>query len=247
MTSPGEAALRHPKHWVLAMDWEDLLFAHWPVDPRVLGRLLPETDPPLELDVRDGLGWIGVVPFRMSRVRPRWLPPIPGTHTFPELNVRTYVRVQGVPGVWFFSLDATSRLAVRVARLTYHLPYFDANIQVKTDSRTETTRYQSRRTHRGGGNARLDVTYSPIGAPQRSAPGTLEAWLTERYRLFAADRRRRVWRGEIHHEPWSLRPAQAKFHILDMTDWLGLDLPQQQPHLLYAQHLSVQAEALVRC
>lgn len=229
------------------MDWDDLLFAHWPVDPRVLRPLLPRTDPPLELDLRDGVAWIGVVPFRMSRVHPRWLPPIPGTHTFPELNVRTYVRVGGLPGVWFFSLDATSRLAVRAARLTYHLPYFDADIQVGTDPRTGTTRYRSHRTHRGGGEARLDVTYAPTGSPKRSDPGTLESWLTERYRLFAADRRGRVWRGEIHHEPWPLQPAAAEFHTLDMTGWLGLELPKHPPHLLHARHLSVQAEALVRC
>ena len=247
MTSSGDAAIRHPRRWVLAMDWEDLLFGHWPVEPEVLRRLLPRTDPPLEVDVRDGVGWIGVVPFRMSRVRPRWLPLIPGTHTFPELNVRTYVRVGGLPGVWFFSLDATSRLAVRVARWTYHLPYFDADIRLETDSRTGTTRYRSRRTHRGGGEALLDVSYSPLGTPQPAAAGSLEAWLTERYRLFAADRRGRVWRGEIHHEPWPLQRARAEFHALDMTRWLGLDLPQQPPHLLHARQLSVHAEALVRC
>ncbi len=228
------------------MDWDDLLFAHWPVDPKALERLLPRTDPPLELDVHDGVGWIGIVPFRMSRVHPRWLPPIPGTHTFPELNVRTYVRVRGLPGVWFFSLDATSRFAVRVARLTYHLPYFDADIRIETNPQTETTHYSSRRIHRGGGEAGLDVTYSPIGAPQRSAPSSLEAWLTERYRLFAADGQGRVWRGEIHHDPWPLQPARAEFRTLDMTRWLGLDLPWQPPHLLHAKHLSVHAEALVR-
>ena len=229
------------------MDWDDLLFAHWPVDPSVLARLLPSTEPPLELDVRDGVGWIGVVPFRMRRIHPRWLPPIPGTDTFPELNVRTYVRVGGLPGVWFFSLDATSRLAVRVARLAYYLPYFDADIQVERDPRMDACHYHSRRTHRGGGEAQLDLTYLPIGDPQQFAAGTLEAWLTERYRLFAADRRGRVWRGEIHHEPWPLHAAEAEFRTLDMTRWLGLDLPQHPPHLLYARHLSVRAEALVRC
>jgi uncharacterized protein YqjF (DUF2071 family) len=229
------------------MDWEDLLFAHWPVDPQALERLLPRTDPPLELDLREGVGWIGVVPFRMSRVHPRCLPLIPGTHTFPELNVRTYVRVGGLPGVWFFSLDATSRLAVRVARWTYHLPYFDADIRVGTESGSGTTRYQSQRTHRGGGQAQLDVTYSPVGTPQRSTPGSLESWLTERYRLFAANRRGHIWRGEIHHEPWSLQPALAEFNTLNMTRWLGLDLPGKPPHLLYSRHLSVHAEALVRC
>src|SRR5918992_4461493 len=111
--------------WALGMSWRDLLFMHWPVRADFLRPLVP---PALKLDTFDGSAWVGVVPFRMTGVRPRFVPPVPGMSAFPELNVRTYVTPAATkekPGVWFFSLDATNPLAVRAARWTYHLPYFD--------------------------------------------------------------------------------------------------------------------------
>lgn len=231
--------------WALTMRWSDLLFAHWPMDPDLVQAALPKTSPPLELDLWEGSAWLGIVPFRMSGIRWRWLPPVPGTDAFPELNVRTYVRVNGRPGVWFFSLDASSKLAVRAARATFNLPYFDADISVESLTPGPWTRYQSRRTHRGGGEAELEVTYAPQGDRFEAAPGTLERWLTERYRLFAADRNGRVRRGEIQHVPWPLQRATARFGTLNMTRWLGWDLPDQPPHLLYARELSVKAARLV--
>lgn len=230
--------------WSLAMTWHDLLFAHWTVAPEVLRPLLPDTNPRLELDTRDGTAWLGVVPFRMSGIRFRGLPPVPGTAAFPELNVRTYVTAGGRPGVWFFSLDAASPLAVRVARAGYHLPYFDAAMRCAAEG--EAVRYESRRTHAGGGRAELAASCRPTGPVFRSAAGSLEHWLTERYRFFAADRRGRLWRGEIQHDPWPLQPAAAEFATLDMTRGLGLDLPASPPHLLFARRLEVRAARLVR-
>jgi hypothetical protein len=230
--------------WTMAMCWHDLLFAHWPVPAAELRALLPRTEPTLELDTFDGVGWLGVVPFRMGGVRLRGLPPLPGTDAFPELNVRTYVTAGGCPGVWFFSLDAASRLAVRIARATFHLPYFDA--AMACTERAGEIHYSSRRTHRDGGTARLEVRYRATGEPFASRPGSLEHWLTERYRLFAADRRGRLWRGEIEHAPWPLQPAEAEFATLDMTRWLDLALPAQPPHLLFARKLDVRAWRLAR-
>jgi uncharacterized protein YqjF (DUF2071 family) len=160
------------------------------------------------------------------------------------LNVRTYVTAGGRPGVWFFSLDAASRLAVRIARATFHLPYFDA--AMACTERGGEIHYSSRRTHRDGGTARLEVRYRATGEPFASRPGSLEHWLTERYRLFAADRRGRLWRGEIEHAPWPLQPAEAEFATLDMTRWLDLALPAQPPHLLFARKLDVRAWRLAR-
>ena len=110
-----------PRAWVMAMRWHDLLFAHWPIPAERLRALVP---PQLELDTFAGSAWLGIVPFRMSRVRLRGLPPLPGAAAFPELNVRTYVRHRGErPGVWFFSLDADQPLAVEGARRLFHLNY----------------------------------------------------------------------------------------------------------------------------
>src|SRR5688500_2141558 len=109
--------------WAFRMTWYDLLFAHWPLPPSAIEGLIP---PRLALDTFDGVAWLAIVPFGMRNVRPRCVPPIPGVSSLLELNVRTYVTLGGKPGVWFFSLDANSRLAVRGARLYFHLPYFDA-------------------------------------------------------------------------------------------------------------------------
>ena len=233
-----------PRIPALCMAWCDLLFAHWRIPPHLLQRLLPRTEPELELDLFEGEAWIGIVPFRMAEVRWSGLPAVPGTRAFPELNVRTYVRAGRRPGVWFFSLDAASWLAVRGARTGFHLPYFDA--AMRCDAVEEGLRYSSRRTHRGGGDAQFNGDYAPCSPEFRSRAGTLEHWLTERYRLFAGDSRGRLWRGEIDHEPWPLQPARATLTTCTMTSPLGLALPDAPPHLLFARRVEVRAGMLAR-
>ena len=107
------------------MQWRDLLLAHWRIDANLLRPLIP---PALELDLWQGEAWLGLVPFRMSGVGPAFLP---GGSSFAELNVRTYVRHRGRPGVWFFSLDAASKIGVRLARRFFYLPYFDARMTIE--------------------------------------------------------------------------------------------------------------------
>src|SRR4051794_18976444 len=109
--------------WVMAMQWLDLLFMHWPVPAKALRSYIPRN---LEIDTYDGTAWIGVVPFRMAGVRPRMTPALPWLSAFPELNVRTYVTIGGKPGVWFFSLDAGNPVAVEGARSLFHLNYYNA-------------------------------------------------------------------------------------------------------------------------
>ena len=128
--------------WAGHMRWVDLVFLHWPVDAAVLRPMIPSQ---LELETFDGSAWLGIVPFRMEDVRLRFSPAIPGTSEFPELNVRTYVRYGERLGVWFFSLDAASRLAVRGARLLFNLPYYDADMAMRREG--ERVFYSSTRTH----------------------------------------------------------------------------------------------------
>src|SRR4051812_42045561 len=94
--------------WVMTQTWHDLLFAHWPVKS---SDLRPKVPAAFELDLFDGHAWVGVVPFHMTNVAPRGVPSLPRVSEFPELNVRTYVRVGDRPGIYFFSLDAGSALA----------------------------------------------------------------------------------------------------------------------------------------
>lgn len=223
------------------MRWEDLLFAHWPVAPDVLRGLVPVG---LELDLFEGKAWIGVVPFRMAGTRLRWLPPMPGTAAFPELNVRTYVKQGDKPGVWFFSLDASSPLAVRTARQFFHLPYFDARMSSRNSS--DGVSYESLRTHRGAAAVEFRARYAAAGKPIVARPGTIEHWLVERYCLYAADPRGAVWRGDIHHLPWPIQPAAAEIECNTMSEPLGFSLPDAPALLHFAHRLDVVAWRIQR-
>ncbi len=224
------------------MTWSELLFAHWPVDPNAIARLLPQG---LTLDTHQGEGWIGVVPFLMSRIAPRCCPSIPGLSRFLELNVRTYVTYEGKPGVWFFSLDAANRIAVRAARMTFNLPYMDARMAL-VNEHSERYHFQSERTHRGELPAALDASYEPIGETFIACEGSFEHWLTARYCLYSADRKGRLYRGEIDHEPWRLSSASWTERSNSMCDPLQIEL-RGQPHLLFAQPIHVRAWAATRC
>ena len=226
----------------MGMRWHDLLFMHWPIDA---GILRPHIPAGLEVDTYEGQAWIAVVPFWMSAVRPRFVPSLPGISKFPELNVRTYVVTGGKPGVWFFSLDAASRLAVRVARGLFHLPYFDARMRCTKDDQNAFD-YESVRTHRGEGPLEFRGRYGPKGPVYHSEAGSLEHWLTERYCLYSANKKGKVFRGEIDHVPWPLQPAQADVAVNTMLRGLDFE-PPCEPLLHFSAFLDVQAWALERC
>jgi uncharacterized protein YqjF (DUF2071 family) len=223
----------------MVMRWHDLLFAPWRVDPSVLRALIPPT---LELETFDGSAWLGVVPFWMSGIRARFAPPVPGLSRFPEINVRTYVTAGGKPGVWFFSLDAASRIAVRAARRTFHLNYLDADIRCDVDRATDRVTYHSTRTHRGAPPAEFDTTYAPAGPVFTATPGSLDHFLTERYCLYAAARDGRTFRGEIAHQPWPLQAATLDLRRNRMAEPLGPSLPAAEtPVVQFAKRSDVVA------
>ncbi len=222
--------------WAMRMSWHDLCFLHWRIDAAALASLVPEG---LEIDTFDGSAWIGVVPFHMTDMSPRGVPRIRRFADFAELNVRTNVTADGKPGVWFFSLDATQPLAVRIARGLFHLAYLDADIETRRDG--EAVSYRSTRTHLGAGPAELRVRYRPTGPPAQSRPGTIEHFLTERYCLYAANRRGQLLRQEIDHAPWPLQPAEAEVERCTMTRPLGIDLGPEPPLAHFARRLDVVA------
>ena len=212
--------------WLLSMRWHDLLFLHWPIRPDVIRHLIPGA---LELETFDGWCWIGVVPFRMTGVRPRYVP-IP--LAFPELNVRTYVRTPGRSGVWFFSLDAANWLAVRGARWL-GLPYYDATMTV--EGKGETVHYESVRVHDKVAPAEFVASYQPTGPVYHALPGMLDHWLTERYCLYGALKPQRIVYGEIHHPPWPLQPAEVELRVNTMTQQIGVELPATKPICHFAR------------
>lgn len=216
--------------WIMKQTWNDLLFAHWPVALEAIRPLVPKQ---LPLDVHGGKCWVGVIPFWMSGIRGRGLPPIPGMSRFPELNVRTYVTYGGKPGVYFFSLDAASLPAVWAARRFYRLPYFHATMNSREEGGS--IRYSSQRRNHP---AEFRANYKPIGSVRLSNKESLERFVTERYCLYTV-RREHVHRCEIHHLPWPLQDAQAEFERNTMAAAAGIALPETRPLLHFAKRLDV--------
>ena len=232
-----------PRPWAGHMRWCDLAFMHWAVDPELVRPLIP---PELELETYDDKAWIGIVPFRMEDVRLRFMPNVPGLSVFPELNVRTYVRFGTRFGVWFFSLDAANRIAVRGARTMFNLPYYDAEMSIDTIG--DGVRYRSERTHHGAPPASFAATYSPNGPVYHARPGTLDYFLVERYCLFTMGHSGELGTLDIHHLPWPLQPAVAAIEINTMASASGLRLPDEPPLVHFVRDLEVLAwnrEALI--
>jgi uncharacterized protein YqjF (DUF2071 family) len=192
--------------WLLAQRWSELLFAHWPVGAEALARRLPTG---VEPDLHDGQAWAAIVAFRMVGTRPSAGPSRLTLRPIPELNVRTYVRVRGVPGVWFLSLDASSPFFVTAGRALYGLPYRLARMTTLVEG--ERVHYLSSR--RG---AAFAASYEPCGDVAHAEPGSLEHFLVERYRLFSE------WRGRlitalVEHERWPLQPASVRIDVNTMA------------------------------
>lgn len=205
--------------WLQAQTWLDVAFLHWPVDAEELQRLVPES---VELETFGGSAWLGVVAMLLTGLRLRGLPPLPGVSTFPELNVRTYVTRDGKPGLWFFSLDAASTLAVEAAKRIYKLPYQRAQMRYE---RGDFVHHESARA-----GAAFSGSYRGTGDLFQAEPGSLEEFLVERYCVYTEDGGR-VYRAETHHPPWDLQPGEA--HV-DLNTMAPLPLPAGEPHLLFS-------------
>jgi uncharacterized protein len=219
--------------WMMGQSWEDLLFAHWRVSAETVRALLP---PGLELDLYGGEAWLGMTPFRLTGLRPRGAPPLPFVSSFLELNTRTYVTADDKPGIWFFSLDASSELAVLAARHGYHLPYYRA--EIRADWRDGWISYEARRRDTRGAPAAFRARYRPIGDPLDADPRSLPHFLTERYCLYTVDSDGRLRRGEIHHPPWELQAAEAELAENTMPP-RNLELVDDEPLLHYSARQDV--------
>ena len=199
------------RSWAMGQTWDDLLFAHWRVDAEPLRARLPTG---LELDTFGGSAWVGMTPFVVTGLRLRGTLPLPFVSTFRELNVRTYVSADGKPGIWFFSLDASSAAAVEAAKRTYRLPYYRARIGVQR--RGDWIAYSCSRDERTGRPFVWEGRYRQVGPVEPAAAGTLEHFLTERYCLYAADGSK-LYRADIHHAPWPLQAAEAEIELNTMA------------------------------
>jgi uncharacterized protein YqjF (DUF2071 family) len=218
--------------------WGKLLFMHWRIEERELRSLIPDK---LEIDTFDGTAWIGIIPFTMWDIRVPFMPAVPGFSAAHELNVRTYVHYEGVPGVWFFSLDCNSTAAVMAARTFYHLPYFNAGIDLEQTGHT--IDYALKRTDdppaafRGSWNIGETVPFSH--------PESLEFFLTERYCLYT-ESDGNLYRARIFHQPWPLQKATMNAYDSTMIEALGLKTPSGEPVLNYVEEIEVDVWAIKR-
>ncbi len=219
--------------WIMSQQWHELLFAHWPIAPEKLRHLIPAI---LPLDTFEQQAWVGIVPFRMSDVHPRGIPSVRGLSYFPELNVRTYVTINGIPGVYFFSLDAGNPIAVALARNLFHLPYFNARMRCQRTG--DTISYRSYRTHAHAPRAAFVANYRPIAPVTYADRGTLPYWLTERYALYTVVGQH-VYRGDIHHPQWPLQAAEVDITGNTMAEGHAIALPDTAPLLHYSHFQEV--------
>lgn len=211
---------------VMYQRWEELLFLHWQVDPELVQRELPAG---LTVDTFGGAAWIGVVPFQMKKVRPRFLPAVSSLSNFPELNLRTYVfDSQGRPGVWFYSLDTPQRMANWIARKFFHLNYRMARFDLKTDG--EGMRYQSELQLADGWDVPQVYDWERVNEVFEAESGSLEFFLAERYRLYAHDPRRDLLlTGSVHHRPYPLQQVALNAYSKRLFDLNNLLEPVGGP------------------
>lgn len=221
--------------------WIDLLFLHWRVPVAALRPLIPAA---LEIDTFEGDAYVGVVPFTMRGVRPVWAPTVPGVSNFHETNVRTYVHRDGRdPGVWFFSLDAASRIAVAIARTFWHLPYHHATMSLEKLPGGD-VRYDTDRNSPPPVPAGCHVTYRPMGAPKPATPGTLEHFLAERYILYADTGGGDLRLGRVHHVPYPLERAELVRWDESLLAAADIPRPDGEPLAHYAAGVDVDVFAL---
>lgn len=191
---------------VMHQRWDHLLFLHWEMPVEMLKLTLP---PGLHLDTFEGKAYLGIVPFYMNGVRPVYCPTVPGLSNFLEMNLRTYVfNDEGIPGVWFYSLDADQKLAVGIARRLFHLPYQHAVMKARVDEEGW-VHYSSRRAWTG---VTCEFLYRGAVEPQPTEPGSLEFFLAERYLLYT-EKKGRIAAGRVYHTPYPL--GQAEVEIWD--------------------------------
>ncbi len=229
-------------------NWHHLAFLHWEVPRAELQAVIPAG---LTVDLFEGKAYIGLVPFTMTGVRPILLPPLPGVSSFHEINVRTYVHQEGrVPGVWFFSLDANSRLAVEAARAAYKLAYFHSRIDFSASGGAlPEIDFTSRRDDgRGPSPAHAQIRYAPVEGPVAPArPGTLEHFLVERYILYAEDEEKALYRARVHHQPYPLQKVEIRALEETLVWAAGIRRPESVPIRHYAREVNVKVYGIEKC
>lgn len=220
-TPPGDGGAR----WVWSQHWLDLLFLHWRTPVTALRPLVPSG---LEIQTYEGTAWVSLVCFRL-RVRPRWLPFLPGLSNLVEVNLRTYVCCHDKPGIYFVHMWADNRRAICLARWLTPLPYSHARLRY--DRSDQDFRFQGHDL--GSPRSAVSIAFQPVGEPQKAGGNALDAWLLERYRLYVDDRKGNLLQAEVAHPPWVIRDVGFSVAVHPLA-WRGLELSRPPDAAHYA-------------
>jgi len=223
--------------WIMKQTWNDVLFAHYPVSPKVLEKIVPSG---LKVDTFYQTGWVTVVPYLTSSMHLRGLPPIPGMATYPGFNIRTYVTMNGKPGVYFFSLTAANFLAAYSAKLFFRLPYMSMDMKYKKVR--DLVVFESEKK----ADLQLLCNYRPISSPFLTDQGSLEEWLVERYCMYTISKKGVPLRADILHDPWQLEKAEAEFHQNTLLSSMNIEPENVKPILHYARKAVVRFWPITR-
>ncbi|HWK22969.1 MAG TPA: DUF2071 domain-containing protein [Ureibacillus sp.] len=217
--------------WIMKQTWNDVLFAHYPIQRKVLEKLVPRE---LTLDTFNDTGWITIVPYLTSSMHLRGLPPVPGLATYPGFNIRTYVNVNGKPGVYFFKLIAANYIASYAAKCFFRLPYSYMKINYRRPN--DVIVFESEKKS----GIQLLCNYKSLSAAQPTEKGSMEEWLVERYCLYTVNKKGVIYRADILHEPWNLEKAEADFYENTLLSSLNIISETEKPILHYAKKRVIQ-------
>lgn len=206
--------------WLVEQAEADQLFVSWPVTPRAVADRIPA---PLALDLFEDRAWITLVVFRMERLRPRWLPPVPGLSRFAEVNCLTQVRRGAERGVWFFRIDVATRLCAAVGRL-FALPYHHAEVSLNADGDWRRARSKGPPA-RGGDRPELRVRYRPMGLPHEAPPETLAYFIVERLVMFSMTERGALLRGVQARPPRRIHACEVVVERNTLLETAGVPGP----------------------
>ncbi|MFC6602234.1 YqjF family protein [Ectobacillus funiculus] len=212
------------KYWIMRQTWRNLLFLHWPIP---LEKLRPHIPSPLQIDTFNGSAWLGVILFVLEGIYPRGISAVSLTPKFPEINVRTYVKYEGKPGIYFMSIDVENWASLKIAKRWYRLPYHSAQISFQKEGQT----FHFHSTRKGNANTPISFKgkYAPVSEIYFPKKGTVDHWLTERYCLYSSNDGVNIYCGEIHHRPWPLQKAAIEIVRNTLFTAFHFDLSEVKP------------------
>lgn len=224
------------KNWIMRQKWRNVLFLHWPIP---VEKLRPHIPSSLQIDTFNGSAWLGIILFVLEGIFPFEIPSISLTPKFPEINVRTYVKYDGKPGIYFLSIDVMNWASLKIAKNWYHLPYHSSQIFFQKEEQ----KFHCHSIRKGNENTPISFKgkYAPVSEVYFPKEGTLDHWLIERYCLYSSNNGINIYCGDIHHRPWPLQKAKIELVKNTLFTPFHFDLFEEKP----IAHFSIGVDSLI--